>query len=70
MGKDRCTYKIECKNCGIKDELHMWDDDWLRWGWTGMEKFRGKVYVTGPRPDVLTCKKCGANAPSIEQETS
>jgi len=66
MGKDRWTYKMECKTCYTKDQLHMWMDDWLRWGWTGMEKFSGRIHVTGPVSDVLTCKKCGNNAPTIE----
>ena len=70
MGKDRWTYTLECRNCDIKDELHMWDDDRLRWGWSGMEHFSGRIYVTGPKPGMLTCTRCGTNAPAIRQETS
>jgi hypothetical protein len=53
MGKDRDNYKITCRTCGIEDELEMWMDDWLRWDINGMERFSGKVCVTGPQSDAL-----------------
>lgn len=65
MGKDRDNYKITCRTCGIEDELEMWMDDWLRWDINGMERFSGKVSVTGPQADALCCIACGTFGPSI-----
>ena len=70
MSKDRWTYTLECTNCGTKDELHMWEDDWLRWGWSGMEHFSGRIYVNGPESEMLSCMKCGTDAPMIEKTIS
>lgn len=44
--------------------MGMWSDDWNRWGseWVG---FTGKVYVTGPAADLISCEQCGAKSPSI-----
>ena len=66
MGRDRWHYKLECLKCGETDQLTMWDDDWNRWGIEGMQKFSGRVYVTGPRPEVLACVGCGERGPKIE----
>ena len=66
MGRDRRHYKLECLKCGETDQLIIWDDDWNRWGIEGMQKFSGRVYVTGPKSKVLACVSCGEHGPKIE----
>lgn len=66
MSREWTTYQLTCKGCGAVGSIRMWSDDWNRWGadWGG---FRGKVYVTGPKPDLIVCETCEQPNPTIVQ---
>jgi translation initiation factor 2 beta subunit (eIF-2beta)/eIF-5 len=66
MSREWNHYEISCKSCGAVGSVDMWSDDWNRWG-ADMQGFKGRVYVTGPKSDMLECEKCGAESPSVER---
>lgn len=66
MSREWDTYSLTCNECGATGTIRTWSDDWNRWGaeWDG---FKGKVYVTGPKAELIECEKCGASSPTIER---
>lgn len=58
MSRDYSYYKATCKVCGNSGRITTVMDDWLRWDIREMDGFSGKVYVTGPQSQCLTCEKC------------
>lgn len=67
MSTDRWTYVIICEACGNRGVVHMWSDDWCRWG-ANMSGFKGPVSVTGPRPSDLVCVSCLVPNPKVTYE--
>lgn len=64
MSREWDHHDVECAGCGATGSIRMWSDDWNRWG-TEWDGFKGKVYMTGPKPELVQCEKCGASNPAI-----
>ena len=66
MSREWDHYEITCKSCGAIGSIDMWSDDWNRWG-ADMQGFKGRVYLTGAKSEMLECEKCGAESPMIQR---
>jgi hypothetical protein len=67
MSREWTYYGVTCRKCGNFARLGIWSDDLKRWDYT-IVGFRGRVQITGPRPEDLSCAKCKASLPEIKAE--
>jgi hypothetical protein len=67
MSRQWKYYGMTCHKCGNFARVAIWVDDWNRWDYM-LEGFRGRVRITGPRSEDLSCAKCKASLPEIKAE--
>ena len=50
MSREQSYYTVTCKNCGNATSLHIWDDEWGRWGAEWGDGFENcRVYLASPK---------------------